>query len=220
MEPRGFNRWQSVANRISGKSDQIGSRKNKPKSLPWVATVACGVPWYGGGRRFESVRGFCKGAGTRDSSALLNLQEVQFAVVMELFMEHRKCRRAECPRRVGDGGPLALLSHSQCRISAFQGRELVPVEDDPHTVAWTRPDEINAGLLDLLAGNPRAKLQRSLRQGELILGSRTLRPQAGGVARGVVAAHGLHGSSVWRLRCSLWVSGIGFGGSFRPAGGR
>jgi pimeloyl-ACP methyl ester carboxylesterase len=100
----------------------------------------------------------------RDFSALLNLQEVQFAVVMELFMEHRKCRRAECPRRVGDGGPLALLSHSQCRISAFQGRELVPVEDDPHTVAWTRPDEINAGLLDLLAGNQRAKLQRSLRQ--------------------------------------------------------
>jgi hypothetical protein len=53
----------------------------------------------GGGRRFESVRGPCKGAANPDFPLRVELQEVQFAVVMELFMELAGPERAAAVAR-------------------------------------------------------------------------------------------------------------------------
>ena len=81
MEPRGCN---PVA--ISRKSDQRGSRKNKPKRLPWVAT-GCPRRSMVRSRRFESVRGLCKRPAQRPLIAQSHLLLVQHAVGMEPFME-------------------------------------------------------------------------------------------------------------------------------------
>src|SRR5437667_5376568 len=48
MEPRGCNRWQSAANRLSA---QTAETRQKP--LPWVATGCL--------RRFHGKQGVCRG---------------------------------------------------------------------------------------------------------------------------------------------------------------
>src|SRR5215208_6574726 len=52
MEPRGCNRWQSVANRACAKTAETTE-----ESLPSVATACPNSSMVRRGRRFESVRG-------------------------------------------------------------------------------------------------------------------------------------------------------------------
>jgi hypothetical protein len=52
MDPRGCNRWQSVASRLAAKAAHMSEKRCR--ALP---PLAAETTWEGGRRRFESVRG-------------------------------------------------------------------------------------------------------------------------------------------------------------------
>ena len=82
MEPSGRNRWQPVANRTAGKSRKEGKTvavgcDQLPKSLH-------GKEGVGGSK---SARGLCKSAANRRFFRGRRLQDLQYAVRVEPFME-------------------------------------------------------------------------------------------------------------------------------------
>jgi hypothetical protein len=82
VEPRGCNRWQSVANRIGAEAAKTS--ENRCRGCHGLPEAFHGK---GGGRRFESVRGLCKSRANRGFFCRRNLHGRQFAVGMEPFME-------------------------------------------------------------------------------------------------------------------------------------
>src|SRR5207248_6043079 len=69
-----------------------GRASSRTAALRRAPGLSRAPPWYGGGRRFESIRGLCKSAARRRFLVQTDLLVVEGAVGMEPFMELSRWR--------------------------------------------------------------------------------------------------------------------------------
>jgi hypothetical protein len=144
---------------ISGKSDRRGSRKNKPKPLPWVAT---GCPQKYMVRRASTVRvrqrALAKAPQKRGFHLLRSLESVQCARVRNTFWNTQTIKGAILSSCLATSGPIGDLLN---RTSPTRGSLQSPLTDiEPPTTPILFS---TAGRLSLEPGQPQAEAEANQR---------------------------------------------------------